>query len=361
MTLAEYPRKVAQGGFQRRLPLPEGNCFARTFAANVIGQVQREDARAVAARMWPNDRVVAEILERAATAPATTFTTGWAAELVQRLVSDAVSVLGPMSAGVQLLSQGLVLSFDHYGNISTPGFVAGAGNAGFVAEGDPIPVRQLAAVPGALLPHKLCDIVVLTREMIESSNAEALLGNALARSQGLALDAVLFDANPATAARPAGLRNGIAALTSSNASDMQTAVIEDIAALFSAAGTVGGPGPYVLIANPGRAMSMRIRMTRYGAEAEQLVVGFVIGTPAVGNDVLVVATQALVAAFSPAPQVETGKAAALHMSDAPQPIGSAAPARSLFQTDSIALKVRWPMTWSLRDPRGVAWLTPTWK
>jgi hypothetical protein len=33
----------------------------------------------------------------------------------------------------------------------------------------------------------------------------------------------------------------------------------------------------------------------------------------------------------------------------------------LFQTDSIALKMRWPVTWALRDPRGVAWTTPNWK
>jgi hypothetical protein len=37
-----------------------------------------------------------------------------------------------------------VLAFDGNGVISAPGFVASAANAGFVAEGQPIPVRQLA-------------------------------------------------------------------------------------------------------------------------------------------------------------------------------------------------------------------------
>jgi hypothetical protein len=40
---------------------------------------------------------------------------------------------------------------------------------------------------------------------------------------------------------------------------------------------------------------------------------------------------------------------------------AAAPARSTWQTDSVAVKVRWPATWALRDPRGFAWLTPAWK
>jgi hypothetical protein len=31
--------------------------------------------------------------------------------------------------------------------------------------------------------------------------------------------------------------------------------------------------------------------------------------------------------------------------------------RSYFQTDSVGLKLRWPISWALRDPRGVAFLT----
>ena len=89
--------------------------------------------------MWPSDLVL-----RAATAPAMTSTAGWAAELVQTLVADGLRALGPASAGALLLQQGLVLSFEGHGAISAPGLVAEYGNAGFVAEGEPIPVRQLA-------------------------------------------------------------------------------------------------------------------------------------------------------------------------------------------------------------------------
>ena len=49
------------------------------------------------------------------------------------------------------------------------------------------------------------------------------------------------------------------------------------------------------------------------------------------------------------------------MDTAPQPAGTMGPSRSLFQTDSLALKMRWPVSWALRDPRGFAWLTPAWK
>ena len=196
------------------LQLPPGNTFVRYIATLALAQIERSSPQEIATRMWPSDLVL-----RAATAPAMTSTAGWAAELVQRLVADGLRALGPASAGALLLQQGLVLSFEGHGVISAPGLVAEYGNAGFVAEGQPIPVRQLADTAAQLLPHKLAAIAVLTREMIDSSNAEALIGDALMRAAGRMLDEVLFDANPESAARPAGLRNGVAALTASTNTD----------------------------------------------------------------------------------------------------------------------------------------------
>ena len=37
----------------------------------------------------------------------------------------------------------------------------------------------------------------------------------------------------------------------------------------------------------------------------------------------------------------------------------AVPVRSSWQTDSVGLKFRLPVSWALRAP-AVAWLTPTW-
>lgn len=95
----------------------------------------------MAERLWPSDKSIALLLTRAAAEPAMTSVLGWAAELAQKRVSDALAALGPASAGAQLLQQSLVFAFDGAGQISVPGFVAAAANAGFVGEGDPIPVR----------------------------------------------------------------------------------------------------------------------------------------------------------------------------------------------------------------------------
>jgi len=308
--------------------------------------------------MWPSDRVLDELLEKAAVAPAMTSVAGWAAELAVRVVHDAIEALGPASAGAELLKRGLVLAFDGAGLVSVPGFVAEFGNAGWVAEGQPIPVRQLASTAAILNPHKLAAIAVLSREMTESSNAEALVTDALVRAAGRMLDEVLFDANPEDAARPKGLRNGVAALTPSNNANSSEAFYEDLGALFGSLAPVGGNGPYVLVMSPGRAMMFNAR--GHGSMPATNVV--VLGSSAVVNDVLAVAPAALVAALSPEPEVEASKAAQIVMDTAPGAAGVAGPVnKSMFQSDAVAVKVRWPVTWALRDPRGFAWMTPTWK
>jgi hypothetical protein len=299
--------------------------------------------------------MVAQLLTRGATAPAMTTVAGWAAELAQKVVAGGLEGMGPAAAGAQMLMQSLVLTFDNNGLISAPGFVAGAGNAGFVAEGDPIPVRQLAATAALLQPHKLGAIGVLTREMISSSNAEALVGDTLMRSAAAALDVALFGANAATPAAPAGLRNGIAALTPSASADALAAFYEDMATLINAVSSVGGNGPFVFVGSPGRIAGM---VMRFALQPGNITV---LASTALGGDLLAVAPAALVAALDPEPEIEASTAAELHMSDQPVAVGTAGPARSLFQTDATAIKMKWPVSWALRDPRAVAWLTPSWK
>jgi hypothetical protein len=349
-------RKQQPSSFARTSDFPPGNSFKRLITAKVWAQVFHCHPWQAALELWPHDRVTHEIVQRAASAPAMTTTVGWAAELAQKLIVDTLDALGPVSAAAQLMKDGLVLSWDGAGIISVPGFVADSSDAAWVAEGDPIPVNQMAATAAAINPRKLATIAVLTREMIESSNAEALISDALTRAAGLALDAAFFDSNAASAARPAGIRNGISTLTASTNTDFFSAVAEDIATLLSAVGTVGGPGPYALVGVPGRTVGMSMNF--------QNVQGLrFYGAPSAGTALIAIACQALVAALSSDPEIETSKASSLHMSDAPLPVGpaGAAPHKSMWQTDSIAVKVRWPASWALRDPRGVAWLTPAWK
>jgi hypothetical protein len=359
--LVEPLRARAQAMRESREPPPEpgGNLFWRGLTARALATVIHRPPAEIAVRLWPSDKAVAEMLIRAVSTPAMTGVAGWAAELVHKIIRDALVGMGPASAGAQLLLQSLVLAFDRAGLISAPGFVAGAGNAGFVQEGFPIPVRQFVATAALLQPYKLASIGVLTREMIESSNAEFLIGDVLMRSAAAALDVALFGNNAASAAAPAGLRNGVTTTAPSTATDALQAFYEDCANLINAVSPVAGNGPFVLIGSPGRIAAMVMRFVLQPGNVT------VLASAAAGNDLICVAPQALVCALDPAPAVESAAAGELHMDSAPSAIvnggAPAAPSRSLFQTESTALKLKWPLCWAVRDPRAVAWLTPSWK
>jgi hypothetical protein len=348
-------------GLRKELQIAPGNVFLRCLTARAIAALTRERPEEIAAQRWSSHKVLLEILTRAASAPAQIGVTGWAAELIRLVVMDSLEALGPASAGARLLKSCTVLTFDEGGLISAPGFVASAANAGFVGDGSPIPVRQLSDSTVQLQPHKLGVISVLTNEMILSSNAEALIGDTLLRSAAAALDLSLFDTNAATAVRPAGLRQGIAALTASSNTDAWTAYFEDAATLINAVATVGGKGPFAMIATPGRVTEMTLRS--WGGDDAPFEL---LSSSQLGADIMIaVAPDAVVAAIAPEPEIDVSTATALHMNDTPLAIvnggAPAAPAKAMFQTDSVALKLRWPVTWALRDPRGVAWLTPAWK
>ena len=83
--------------------------------------------------------------------------------------------------------------------------------------------------------------------------------------------------------------------------------------------------------------------------------------------VIAIGTAGLAVAGDGIPTVDTSKSAVLHMSDAPLAIGTAgspatvaAPTRSLFQTNSLALRCVARVTWSVA-PGAVAYTTgATW-
>jgi hypothetical protein len=285
---------------------------------------------------------------------------GWAQELAQKRVVDTLVAMGAASAAADVMKRSLVLDWNGAGSISAPGFVANVANSGFVAEGQPIPVRQLSATATLLTPAKLATIAVLSREMVASSNAEQLISDALINASGLALDAVFFGNGAATAAQPAGIRNGIVALTASNNADAFGAFFEDMSTLLNAVGAVGGNGPFFLISSIGRLASASGRYGSLKAEGTNATI-IPLASPAVGNDIVAISQKALVAPLSADPDVETVNAATLVMDTAPVAPDTTLATKGMFQTDSVAVKVRWPVTWALRNSAAVAWLTPVWK
>jgi HK97 family phage prohead protease len=327
-------------------------------------------------------RVVTDWAIRAASAPAMSSTVGWAAELVQQIVVAFMETLMPKSVFPRLSGAGLSLTFGRNGKVIIPTRARTPTIAGsFVGEGLPIPVRQGLFTSQTLTPKKMAVITTWTREIDEHSvpAIEGLLRNAIGEDTAVSLDAVLLDVNPATVVRPAGILNGVAGLTPTAGGGFNAAV-GDIKALTGAllVGTAGNVRNPVFLMNPQQINSLGlIAMPGAGVFPFRAEVaagnlgGWAIidsGTVPMGTVIAIDAAD-FVSVSGDAPRFELSDQATLHMEDtAPADITTAGtpavasfPVKSMWQTDSIALRLILPVNWTIRRPGTVAWVAGvTW-
>jgi len=332
---------------------PSVRSLVRACSAAAIALLERipPHPATVVRREWSSDDG-AEWLLRAASEP-TMMTT--APGLVQMWMVDFVASLTGQSAAASLFRESLQLSFGRSGQINVPTLLGDPSLAAFVAEGYPIPVVQPLVQPlVTLTPYKLATIIVLTTEMVNSSNIEALMYDALKRATSLALDRVLFDANNADASRPRGLRYGISPSAASTAPDSTTALLNDVETLHDSIEDVTPKDP-VYIASPTRALMMELRsphsldpLKLYGSTALHLT-----------SDVIAIAAPAVAVAYGDTPDISASRESALQMDTAPVSETLTGRTTSTWQADLIAIKVRMPVSWALRSTIGCAWLTAT--
>jgi HK97 family phage prohead protease/HK97 family phage major capsid protein len=146
-------------------------------------------------------QMACDLILRAASAPAMTTVTGWAAELVHQIYTDFMELLMPKALLRGLAARGLTLNFGQAGRIIIPTRQRTPTLAGsFVGEGMAIPVRQGAFSSQTLTPKKVAVITTWTREMNDHSipAIEGLLREAVQIDTSVAIDTVLIDANPAS-------------------------------------------------------------------------------------------------------------------------------------------------------------------
>lgn len=332
---------------------PAVKSLTRACAAAAISAFGREAPNRVIAREWSDD-ANAQWLMRAATSPTDI---GTAPAIVRTLVPDFVAALAGQSAAARIFQDSLQLAFGDSGRIAVPTIIGNPNYAAFVGESDPIPVVQGFVEPLVMLtPKKLASIVVFTEEMIRSSNIEALMTDALVRSTALALDQALFDDQPEDAVRPAGLRYGKAALAASSAPEAFDALVSDVETLNSTIEATT-PLPPLFVMSPAKALTTGLRTNRnlaslFGSHALR-------GT----EDVIAIAPDSIAVVFGKRLEIDAKRGAVtIHTDNAPMPLVAndgtpAAPMLSAWQADCVAVKVRWPVTWALRSPDGVAWLT----
>jgi hypothetical protein len=347
------------------------DALIRVAVASLIAHVFHrrgnvEDIDAVLERTFNGDEV-APMLLRAATVPATTTTAGWADSAANASFADFNGLMGAAFVAPALFSRGLQLNFGPSANVIVPGLATSASNTSFVLQGAPIPVRQMtASAPAVLTPHKFATLIPFTREIVSYSTPSivALVKAALIESVGLATDVAGLGTAAGSDTVVAGLRNGISAGTQSANANLYEAMLEDLGTVTAAVAAVAGSNPIAVIASPARAIRLKLRLQTAGD------VGFeIFGSNGVGaNEIVAIATNGIVSACDPVPRFDVSDQGTLVMDDAATPgqlvVGASTasgPARSLWQTDSIALRMVWECSWARRSDTAVSWLgSVTW-
>jgi hypothetical protein len=334
------------------LPHP-GEHFWRAFAAKVRGSILGELAEDLLRERHPDDHI-APLLLRAASAPAKTTVPGWAAELARKAVSQAIEDVVSMSAARHVMDAGaLRIDLGRFASIVVPGRSSTIADAGqWVAEGAPIPVRQFQLPGSTLTAHKLAVIATFTREMSDSSNIEDVIKALITEAAGPALDAAIFSTAAGTAARSPGILHGLTGLTPSTGGAYDDCGA-DLGALIGDLASRNGGANAVFVANPAQAMTIRFfsgtQLDAWGS------------VPLAGGTVLALEPASLAIMLG----VETFDVAdvgTLHMEDTtPGDIsGGSTPVKSLFQTDTLALRMILRGDWAMRAPHvaymtGVSW------
>ena len=332
----------------------ERRSFVRACTAIALGAKQGiEPARIL--KRWSDDPR-ADLILRAASSPATTSS----ASALGLQSTRVLAQLAPAAASARLLAMATTLDLSGLQSIRLP-FIGFAGRPPppFVLEGDPGSVVDLTVSATILGPvKKLLILSALTREMSEASasNAEVIIGDALALSSEQSLDAVLFSNAAATPSTPAGILNGVTPITAATGGGV-TAMAGDLAALAGAIGAAGiNPDDAVFITTPTLATKIRIlaspKFTNTVLSSSALAAGTVIA----------IVPRGLATGYSGAVKVEVSTEATLNFeATTPLPIvdGSgvlAKPVYNAFQMEMTVLKIRGDAAWTVH-PGAIAQVT----
>jgi hypothetical protein len=347
---------------QRPIPLrPDfqraSHYLYRAATAYVKAHVAKVSPATAAKSMFGSDPVI-DLIVRGATSAADMTTSSWAHELAGVAIYDMIQSITSLSAAAELIDRGLKLNMNHVAEMRVPGRTLNVAQAGlWTSEEAPAPARQLSFSNAAILrPRKLSVLIVVSREMSQSSNIEEIVRQTLGESAGLALDAQMFSATAGTAAAPAGLFVGVTGQTPTAGGGIN-AIEGDIKNLFTALAAAGGGKTAVIVAAVPQATALKMTV------GPKFDVPILSSTGIAAGTVAVVESASFVSGFSPVPEFNVSNQAIYQAEDTSpaDPIMSGTPVKSLWQIDALALKMDLRAAYGLRAVGHAQYVTPvTW-
>jgi hypothetical protein len=274
-------------------------------------------------------------------------------------ITRVLPMLSPAAASTRLLSAVTSIDLSGLTTISVP-VLSALPVPIFIAEGAPIPVADLSFGSVVLGPaHGIKLLTALSNELMSATGnaAETILSNALAASTEASMDAALFSSSASSSSQPAGILHAVVPIASTATGGGAQAIASDLGALAKAVSANGfGVDDLAVITTPALAMAARVLV---GPRFTNLI----LSSPAIPDgQVIGLLPQGLVTGFAGNVQVDTTVQGSLHFDDsAPRELvdvggGRAVPVKSLFQTNTRALRCRGQATWAMH-PGAIAVLT----
>ena len=321
------------------------------------------------------------LLTRAQQDPAFTFVPGYAQELVHNTYAAFMDVLKGTSAVAKIAFRS-----DSFAN-GTPIVIPYRVDkepypdnfeAAFRREGDPIRVGRLKTGAKTLYPYSMGVIGDFSRELLRRStpSIETMIREAMIDDTATILDNLVFGATAAvTGVRPAGLTNGIAAADTHAATATPTIAdidsdLNKLVKQLVAVRHMGGPST-AWVMNTANAVNLSSLTNALGGAAfpgTSAQGGTLKGYPVAASsyfplDQVLLVDGAGIFMAGGTPEFEMSTEATLHEENtSPLQVGGATtPVRSLFQTNSAALRMIEEISWELlragavQQLTGVAW------
>lgn len=344
----------------------EGQNFTRMVIAKTLARIEDKSAIGIASERWgkTNPQLVQVI--RAAVGGGGTEPGEWGAELAQadtRYTGDFIDYLYAQTVFDKLPLREVPANVHIKGQ-------DGAATAYWVGQSKSIPVTKADFSDVTLTKLKVAALAVISKELLQDSSpsAELLVRDALVAASAQRVDQTFFSAAAAvTNVSPAGILNGLTAVASSG-NDLE-GLIADVKALYAPFIAANNASGLHLVTTESLAKSISLMTNPLGAFAFPGVTntgGTLLGDNlhAGGNigagDLIALKPSDIYKIGDRGVEVSLSTEAAIEMandpagaSDTPTANGSVV---SMFQTDSVAIKVVRPLNYAKRRASAVAYV-----
>lgn len=355
----------------------KGDLFFKLATTKAIAHMQRLNPAQVATSVFKDDPEVGVILKAESEPASASPGSSWGPALVQETTAQFLDLVRDRSAYAQ--APGDRVQFGPYGRIIVPyNSSRGALAGGFVGEGEAIRVGQGGFSSKDMSSKHFAIITTLTKAMDMQGipATQAIIRKQMIEDTAEALDAAFLDDHARTTTRPAGLQNDPDGAGAANVNASLGATVANITSDLKGAlgramaARVASGGAWLM--NPLRRLGLMTVQDAASGEypfRDEVNRGTLFGYPIISSQnvpeavVTFIPNGCVMYGNDYSPRIDVSDSATLHMEDTsalPVVDGAgvaAAPVRSLFQTDTIGIRLTMGLDWIVTRPNGVQVLT----